>query len=59
MKKYEYKYELNLGSDPDDGEDHTEESLNLLGNEGWDLVAVSPCGKGNSYTGFWFKRPLG
>jgi hypothetical protein len=51
MKKFEYKFVI-------DGEDETEKSLNLLGNNGWELVTISPCGKDNSYLGFWFKRPL-
>lgn len=58
MPKYEYKFELNLGSDPDtknDG-DAVEAELNTLGSEGWELVAVSPTGKENSWTGYWFKR---
>jgi len=58
MKKFEYKFELNLGEDPHDREDHTEDALSTLGNDGWELVAVSPCGKNNSYLGFWFKRPM-
>ncbi len=45
--KWQYKFELNL-------EEHT---LNELGQQGWELVAVSPCGKENSYSGFYFKRP--
>jgi len=58
MEKFEYKFELNLGTEPNDGEDHTEEALNRLGRDGWELVAVSPCGKDNSYLGFFFRRPL-
>jgi len=46
MPKYEYKFELNL--EP--------EVLNELGNQAWELVAVSPTGKDNCYTGFWLKR---
>jgi hypothetical protein len=57
MKKFEYKFELELGSEPKNGEDHMEKSLNWLGGEGWELVAVSPCGMNSTYTGFWFKRP--
>jgi hypothetical protein len=45
--KWEYKLELNL----------EEKELNDLGQEGWELVSVSPCGKDHSYTGFFFKRP--
>ena len=58
MPKYEYKFEINLGSQPNiksDG-DAQEAELNSLGSEGWELVAVSPTGKENSYTGYWFKR---
>jgi hypothetical protein len=57
--KFEYKFELNIGdTSADEMEDHTEEELNKLGEQGWELVAVSPCGKGNSYLGYWFKRPI-
>lgn len=55
MPKYEYKFELNLGESVE-GFENTEEELDALGNQGWELVAVSPTGKNNSYTGFWFKR---
>jgi hypothetical protein len=57
--KFEYKFEVNLGEPEADGEDRTELALNQLGQEQWDLVAVCPCGKNNSYLGFWFKRPIG
>ena len=57
MKTFEYKFELNLGETETPGDDdRSEEALNRLGSEGWELVAVSACGKNNSYTGFWFKR---
>ena len=57
--KFEYKFGLNIG-EPEPGEtaDHTEEDLNMLGQDGWELVAVSPCGKDNCYLGYWFKRPI-
>ena len=55
MPKYEYKFELNLG-ESDEGFETTEAELNALGDQGWELVAVSPTGKENSYTGYWFKR---
>jgi len=58
MTKFEYKFELNLGEPIDDKPDTTEEELNKLGQDGWELVAVSPCGKENSYLGYWFKRPI-
>jgi hypothetical protein len=58
MTMFEYKFELDLGNEPADGNDHTEEELNKLGKKGWELVAVSPCGKAQAYLGFWFKRPL-
>ena len=38
------------------GFETTEAELNALGDQGWELVAVSPTGKENSYTGYWFKR---
>ena len=37
MEKFEYKFEVNLGDDG--GTENTEEELNKLGNEGWELVA--------------------
>jgi hypothetical protein len=43
---WQYKFELNL-------EEH---ELNDLGGQGWELVAATPCGKENSYSGFYFKR---
>jgi hypothetical protein len=58
MRQFEYKFEVNVG-DPTffvDGEDHQEEELNRLGAEGWELIAVSRCGKDFSYLGYWFKR---
>lgn len=45
--QWQYKLELNL----------EEDELNDLGRQGWELVAVRPCGKENSYTGFFLKRP--
>jgi hypothetical protein len=57
MTKFEYKFELNIGESFTGGDHRTEEELNKLGGEGWELVAVSPCGKDNSYLGYWFKRP--
>ena len=51
MTKFEYKFELNLGVDDDGVVDNVEEELDKLGAEGWELIAVSPCGKDNSYTG--------
>jgi hypothetical protein len=59
MTRFEYKFGLDIGDEPSDGDDHTEERLNELGDEGWELVAVSPVGKDNRYLGFWFKRPKG
>jgi hypothetical protein len=59
MITFEYKFELNIGDGFADDEDHTEEELNKLGSEGWELVAVSPCGKENSCLGYWFKRREG
>jgi hypothetical protein len=58
MKKFEYKWELNIGVPFSDEDEHTEEELNRLGIEGWELVAVSPCGKENSWLGYWFKREI-
>jgi hypothetical protein len=58
VTRFEYKFQLDIGSDPPDGDDHTEEALNRLGRDGWELVAVSQCGKGGTYLGFWFKRPI-
>lgn len=59
MTKFEYRFELNLGEPTDDTDDDTtEEELNNLGQDGWELVAVSPCGKDNSYLGYWFKRVI-
>lgn len=46
MPKYEYRFELDL--EP--------EMLNEVGNQAWELLAVSPTGKDNARTGFWFKR---
>jgi hypothetical protein len=58
MPQYEYKFELSLGSRPNKKSDAgaVEAELNALGSEGWELVAVSPTGKENSWTGYWFKR---
>ena len=58
MKRFEYKFKLDLGYDPSNVENRTEESLNLLGSDGWELVSVGSCGKNNSYSGFYFKRPI-
>jgi hypothetical protein len=60
MKKFEYKFDLTIGESPDPGDDtdYTEEQLNELGAEGWELIAVQHCGKDNSYLGYWFKREL-
>ena len=57
--KWKYKFELNIG-EPGPGEvaGREEEELNMFGREGWELVAVSRCGKDFSYLGFWFKRPV-
>jgi hypothetical protein len=57
MTKFEYKYALNIGESFTGGDSYVEQELNKLGDEGWELVAVSPCGKDNSYLGYWFKRP--
>lgn len=60
MTKFEYKFELNIGESftAEEEEDRVEAELDELGCEGWELVAVSPCGKENSYLGYWFKRPI-
>jgi hypothetical protein len=59
MPKFEYKFEVNLGEPAGEKlECTTEQELNVLGAQGWELVAVSPIGKNNSYTGYWFKRAL-
>ena len=58
MKKFEYKYELNIGLPVGREDDRAEAELNTLGIEGWELVAVSQCGKDNSHLGYWFKREL-
>jgi hypothetical protein len=46
MPLFEYKHDVNLD----------EPELNELGDQGWELVSVSPTGKDNTFTGFWFKR---
>jgi hypothetical protein len=56
MTAFEYRFELNVG-ESEEGMERTEEELNGLGAQGWELVAVTPCGKDNSYLGYWFKRP--
>jgi hypothetical protein len=62
MLKFEYKFEVGLDSQISGfdlkGRDPMEGALNDLGKQGWELAAVSPCGKGLSHLGFWFKRPL-
>jgi hypothetical protein len=60
MTKFEYKFELNIGESftAEEEEDRVEAELDELGSEGWELVAVSPCGKDNSCLGYWFKRPI-
>jgi hypothetical protein len=58
MTKFEYKFELGVGESLSGKDDQVEVALNKLGSEGWELVTVSPCGKGNSYLGYWFKRPI-
>lgn len=59
MTKFEYKYELNIGeSFTEDEESQAEKALNDLGSQGWELVAVSPCGKENSWLGYYFRRPI-
>jgi len=59
MTKFQYRFELNLGKSFSHAEeDRVEEELNDLGNQGWELVAVSSCGTENSYLGYWFKRPI-
>jgi hypothetical protein len=57
MTKFEYKFGLDIGVHENDDSDYTEEDLNQLGREGWELVSVVQCGKGNAYLGFFFKRP--
>jgi hypothetical protein len=62
MRKFEYKFELNVG-EPEFGVDYEEgtseeRQLNQFGAEGWELVAVNRCGKDFSYLGFWFKREI-
>ncbi len=51
--KYEY---LSAGFDGSGFSDYTS-WLNSLGEQGWELVAVSPLGYGNRVV-FYFKRPL-
>ena len=59
MTKFQYRFQLNIGKSFSHAEeDRVEEELNDLGNQGWELVAVSPCGTENSYIGYWFKRSL-
>ena len=59
MTHFEYKFELNIGENsPNASMTEIEPALNKLGKDGWELVAVSPCGRDNAYTGYWFKRPL-
>jgi hypothetical protein len=52
MEKWEYWWEINPGSDDGD----IIEVLNGLGQDGWELVTVSPWGKANVDTVFFFKR---
>jgi hypothetical protein len=58
MKKFEYKFDVESASVADGGADCVEEWLNLLGREGWELIAVNPCGKSNFHLGYWFKRAV-
>lgn len=60
MTRFEYRFELGVRealSNADD-RDRLQESMNQLGGEGWELVAVSPCDKENLYLGYWFKREI-
>ena len=59
MTKFQYRFELSTGKSFSHAEeDRVEEELNEVGNQGWELVAVSPCGTENAYLGYWFKRPI-
>lgn len=57
MEKWEYLWEVNPGSSRCD--DDMIAALNELGQDGWELVAVSPWGKANVDTAFFFKRRIG
>ena len=58
MKKFEYKFEVNIGEPTKLEDDREELELNILGSEGWELVAVNQCGKDFSWLGYWFKREI-
>ena len=58
MKKFEYKFALNLGDSLTTNDDFTNESLNDFGRDGWELVAVSRCGTDFNCLGFYSKREL-
>lgn len=55
MKKYEYKiYDTTLGINPD-----SEEELNFLGNEGWELVAIRESDSViKGFHKYYFKREI-
>lgn len=59
MTRFEYKFELGVGDlAAKDDRIRLEQSLNELGDQGWELVAVGPCGKEKFYLGYWFKRGI-
>jgi len=62
MKRFEYEFETNVGESFSGWNDQSVERmvdyLNVRGQQGWELVAVSSCGEKGYELGYWFKREV-
>jgi hypothetical protein len=60
MTNWEYKLEINLGSEKRGDDDDPEKAMNEIGADGWELVSVVEVSTktGGKNLAFFFKRPI-
>ena len=60
MSMWEYRFEINLGDEGGPRDKDIEQSLNELGQDGWELIAVVPVPvrtkSGGTNLAYYFKR---